>query len=51
MTKKSDLVACIVMRDYWDDDGNRVRKGSGVEVTPDEAMTGIEEGTLERAEK
>lgn len=45
---KQKLVACEVLRDYWTDKGERVRKGTGVEVTAEEAMTGLENNTLKR---
>jgi len=43
-------VLCMVKRDYWptDDDNDRVRKGTIVEVTADEAMDGMENGLLQR---
>lgn len=45
---KEKLVQCIVLRDYWTEDGERVRKDTGVEVTAEEAMTGLENNTLKR---
>jgi hypothetical protein len=44
------MVRVVVLRDYWptDDDIDRVRQGSLIEVTPDEAMDGIEAGTMKR---
>lgn len=56
-SKTEKLVACTVERDYWMSDGEakelgledrRIRAGTVVEVTPDEAMTGMEQGTLKR---
>ncbi len=44
-------VACMVLRDFWrdeDEKGGRVFAGTVVEVTPEEAMDGIEAGTLAR---
>lgn len=44
-------VACVVLRDFWvksDEDGGRVHAGSIIEVSPEEAMDGIEAGTLAR---
>jgi hypothetical protein len=46
--KKDKLVQCEVLRDYWTEEGERVRKGTGVEVTAEEAMTGLENNTLKR---
>lgn len=43
-------VLCIVQRDYWptDSDEDRVRAGTVVEVSADEAMDGMESGLLQR---
>lgn len=43
-------VLCIVQRDYWptDSDEDRVRAGTIVEVSADEAMDGMEAGLLAR---
>jgi len=49
--EKAALVACVVLRDYWLSADERIRKGQGVEVTAEEAMTGMENGTLERVKK
>lgn len=43
-----DTVTCEVLRDFWPSEGNRVRKGSVVEVTKDEALDGVEAGALKR---
>ena len=45
-----DLVTCEVLRDYWptDDPQDRVRRGTFVDVSKDEAMDGLEAGTLRR---
>lgn len=48
---KSKMVACTILRDFWDENGVRHCKGTGIEVTPDEAMDGLENGTLERVKK
>tara|TARA_R100001086_G_scaffold190389_1_gene107858 strand:- start:1222 stop:1404 length:183 start_codon:yes stop_codon:yes gene_type:complete len=57
MTKAKDTVACMVKRDYWLSeeqrvalklDHVRVRAGTVVDVDKDTAMDGIEGGTLER---
>lgn len=44
-TKK---IKCRILRDFWDKDGKRHRKGLEVEVTAEEALDGVENGTLER---
>ena len=44
-------VACMVLRDFWtadDEKGGRVMAGTIIEVSPEEAMDGIEAGTLAR---
>ena len=49
--RKRAKVACRVLRDYWTDaepPHNRIRKGTIVDVTSEEAMDGMEAGTLER---
>ena len=51
--KTDGMVRCVVLRDYWaepEEDGAevRVRAGTMVEVTADEALDGIEAGTLSR---
>lgn len=47
-SKSTGSVECAILRDYWDDDGTRHRKGERVTVTADEAMDGLENGRLER---
>lgn len=37
-----------VQRDYWDEEGVRVRKGSTVEATADKAQDAVEAGHLKR---
>lgn len=47
--KKADrLVAVRILRDFWDEAGERHRKGEIMEVTAEEAMDGIEAGALSR---
>lgn len=50
-TKKDDKIACVILRDFWDAEGVRHRQGEGYEATVDEALDGIEKGTLERVKK
>lgn len=45
---KSSLVICEVLRGFWPEEGVRVRKGEIVEVTPEQAMDGLESGMLKR---
>lgn len=42
------LVAVRINRDFWDEEGNRHRKGTEVDVPVDAAMDGIETGALSR---
>lgn len=46
--KKDSLVQCVVNRDYWPTEGERVRKGTIIEITPEEALDGIETGAISR---
>lgn len=50
MTKetKAATVACIIIRDFWDDDGVRQRAGKEIDVSIDDAFAGIESGILAR---
>lgn len=45
----ADKVKCIILRDTWDESGERHRAGSEVMLAVDDAMDGIESGTLTRA--
>ena len=44
----SGKVLCTVVRDFWPEEGVRIRKGQIVELDPMEAIVGIEAGGLER---
>ena len=46
--KKQDKIKIEVLRDYWDADGNRHRKGGVEEVSVDAALDGIEAGMMKR---
>ena len=48
--KKEETVQARVLRGYWptDDQNDRVRKGSIVEVSKDALIEGMEKGFLER---
>lgn len=46
--KPAKLVAVKILRDVWDADGNRHRKGQVIEVPVEAAMDGIESGALSR---
>lgn len=45
---KEKTVKCVILRDYWDDEGNRHRKGREVEVPIEAAFDGVESGILAR---
>lgn len=42
------LVKCVILRDTWDKDGVRHRKGKEVELPAEAAMDGVENGALSR---
>lgn len=42
------LIAVNVLRDVWDGEGNRHRKGTIVEVPVEDAMDGVESGFYSR---
>lgn len=48
---KEETVKAVVLRDFWptDNEMDRVRAGSVIEVTKDELIDGLEKGVLERA--
>jgi len=48
--KTEGTIRCLVMRDFWPTDAeeDRVRAGTMIEVTAEEALDGIESGTLSR---
>lgn len=48
MTKKTDTVKCVILRDFWDENGERHRKGTEVDLPVDAAFEGIESGKVAR---
>ena len=48
--KTEGTIRCLVMRDFWptENEEDRVRAGTMIEVTAEEALDGIEIGTLSR---
>lgn len=42
------LIKCMVMRDYWNESGERIAAGSVVELPAEAAMDGVEIGALSR---
>lgn len=45
---ETNLIAVRVLRDFWDDKGERHAKGSIVEVPVEAALDGVEAGKLSR---
>lgn len=50
-TTKKRGIACLVLRDYWDAEGVRVPAGTEVTLDAEEAMDGVEAGTLSRVKE
>lgn len=46
--KEAAKILMTVLRDYWPADDERVRAGTPVECTAEEAMDGMEKGLLAR---
>jgi hypothetical protein len=46
--KSDKLIPVHVNRDFWDENGERVRKGTIVEVAVEVALDGVENGSLSR---
>ena len=45
---KAKTIPFRIMRDFWDEDGNRHGAGGVIELTAEEALDQIETGALER---
>jgi len=45
---KPQTIACVVKRDFWDAEGVRHRAGTVVHVTVEDALDGVEAGSLSR---
>ena len=45
---KPQAVACEVLRDFWDANGERQSKGKIVHLTVEEAFDGVENGSVKR---
>lgn len=41
-------IKCVILRDYWDTDGDRQRAGQEVDLPAEQAMDGVESGALSR---
>ena len=48
MTVKKDTIKAVIIRDYWDDAGERQPEGKVIEVTKDALIAGMEDGILAR---
>ena len=48
MTEKTKTVACVVLRDYWPAEDQRVTAGTIVHLSPEDALDGVETGALAR---
>lgn len=49
--KEEKTVECEILRDVWDEDGTRHRKGKVVSLPVEAAMDGVEVGALRRVKK
>lgn len=49
--KKSQEIECEITRDFWDESGERHRKGKTVKLPVEAALEGIESGALARIKK
>lgn len=45
---KKTTFTMLVLRDYWDEAGERTRAGSQIEASAESAMDGVEAGILSR---
>ncbi len=43
------LIECVILRDYWDEDGKRHKAGTKVSIPVEAALDGVETGALARA--
>ena len=41
-------IKCVILRDYWDERGERQPKGKEVDLPAEDAMDGVETGALSR---
>lgn len=41
-------IKCVILRDYWDDKGQRQPAGKEIDVPAEAAMDGVEVGILSR---
>lgn len=48
---QAEKVECEVLRDFWPEEGHRVRKGTVISLDPMDAIAGIEIGAFRRVSK
>lgn len=41
-------IKCVILRDFWDADGNRQPAGKEIDLPAEEAIDGVEAGALSR---
>lgn len=48
--KEAGMVRMVILRDIWptDNEDDRMRAGTVVDVSPEDAMDGLEKGTMAR---
>lgn len=49
--EKDGLIKCVILRDTWDEDGNRHKAGTEVNLPAEAAIDGVENGVLSRVKK
>jgi hypothetical protein len=45
------LVKCVILRDFWDNDGKRHTAGTEVDLPVEAALDGVESGSLARVKE
>ena len=41
-------IKCVILRDFWDAEGNRQRAGQEIDLPAEDALDGVESGALSR---
>ena len=49
MAKEEDTVKAVILRDFWDEGGERHNAGAVIDVSKDVLIDGMEKGILARA--
>lgn len=47
-SKDEKLIRCVILRDFWNSDGERQAAGKQIELPAEAALDGVEAGTLSR---